>query len=115
MAFGEAEFCEDEVKRHALQVFTDRLAPGLWNYARTPTDQEWKATKVIRMKLDEVSAKVSDDLPEEEAEDYASDRWAGSIPLKLVQLAPVADPKLADGIEMPDFIKAFQYGVPAKP
>ena len=87
MAFGEAEFCEEEVKRHALEVFTDRLAPGLWDYARVPAEQEWKATKVIRMKLDEVSAKVSDGLPEEEAEDYASDRWAGSVPLRLVQRA----------------------------
>lgn len=50
MAFGEAEFCEEEVKRHALEVFTDCLAPGLWAYARVPTDQEWKASKVIRTK-----------------------------------------------------------------
>ncbi len=110
MAFGEAEFCDEEVKRYAMQVFTDRMAPGLWDYARVPTEQEWKATKVIRMKLDEVSAKVSDDLPQEESEDYASDRWAGSVPLRLVQLPPVADPKLAVGIEMPDFVKAFRYG-----
>lgn len=110
MAFGEAEFCEEDVKRHALEVFTDRMAPGLWDYARVPTDQEWKATKVIRMKLDEVSAKVSDDLPQEEPEDYASDRWAGSVPLRLVQLPPIPDPKLADGVAMPDFVKTFRYG-----
>lgn len=110
MAFGEAEFCADDVKRHALQVFTDRLAPGLWDYARVPADQEWKATKVIRMRLDEVSAKVSDGLPEEEAEDYASDRWAGSVPLRLVQLPPVADPNLKAGIAVPDFVRNFRYG-----
>lgn len=111
MAFGEAEFCEEEVKRHALEVFTDRLAPGLWDYARVPTDQEWKASKVIRMKLEEVSAKVADDLPLEEPEDYDSDRWAGSVALRLVQLPPVADPKLKEGIPVPDFVKAFRYGL----
>lgn len=110
MAFGEAEFCEEDVKRHALSVFTDRLAPGLWDYARVPTDQEWKASKVIRMKLEEVSAKVADDLPQEEPEDYATDLWAGSVPLKLVQLPPVPDPKLKEGIAMPDFVKTFRYG-----
>ncbi len=110
MAFGEAEFCEEEVKRHALEIFTDRLAPGLWDYARVPAEQEWKATKVIRMKLDEVSAKVSDGLPGEEAEDYASDRWAGSVPMRLVQLPPVADPNLKEGIAVPDFVKNFRYG-----
>ncbi len=108
MAFGEAEFCE-EVKRHALEVFTDRLAPGLWDYARVPAEQEWKATKVIRMKLDEVSAKVSDGLPEE-AEDYASDRWAGSMPMRLVQLPPVPDPNLRPGIAVPNFVTNFRYG-----
>lgn len=110
MAFGEAEFCEEEVKRHALEIFTNRLAPGLWDYARVPTDQEWKASKVIRMKLDEVSAKVADDLPQEEPEDYASDRWAGSVALRIEQLPPVPDPKLKDGVAMPDFVRSFRYG-----
>ncbi len=72
MAFGTAEFCEEEVKRKVLPVFVDRLAPGLWEYARKPTDSEWKATKVIRLKLDEVSAKVSDGLPDEDPEDLAA-------------------------------------------
>ena len=30
MAFGRAEFVEEEEKRHALAVFTIELAPGLW-------------------------------------------------------------------------------------
>jgi uncharacterized protein len=109
MAFGNAELCTEEVKRHALEFFVDRLAPGLWDYARKPTEQEWKASKVIRMKLDEVSAKVSDGLPDEEPEDLASDQWAGSVGLRLVQLTPVPDPKLRAGIEMPDFIGTFRY------
>jgi uncharacterized protein len=109
MAFGRAELCDDDVKQSALEVFVDRLAPGLWDYARKPTEQEWKATKLIRMKLDEVSAKVSDGLPDEEPDDLASDRWAGSIQLRLVQLPPVADPKLGPAIEMPDFVRNFRY------
>jgi nitroimidazol reductase NimA-like FMN-containing flavoprotein (pyridoxamine 5'-phosphate oxidase superfamily) len=109
MAFGQAEFCEEGTKRKALQAFVDRLAPGMWEYARKPTDQEWKATKVIRMKLDEVSAKVSDGLPDEDAEDLASNLWAGSVGLRLVQQDPVPDPKLREGIEIPAFVKNFIY------
>jgi hypothetical protein len=109
MAFGTAELCGEELKRQALPVFVDRLAPGLWDYARKPTEQEWKATKVIRMKLDEVSAKVSDGLPDEEADDLASDLWAGSIGLRLEQLSPMPDPKLRPGIEVPAFVKNFRY------
>ncbi|NEU99588.1 pyridoxamine 5'-phosphate oxidase family protein [Bradyrhizobium uaiense] len=109
MAFGQAEMCDEDVKRRALQCFVDRLAPGLWDYARKPTEQEWKATKVIRMKLDEVSAKVSDGLPDEEPEDLATNLWAGSVPLGLIQRPPVPDPKLREGIDVPDFVKNFQY------
>jgi nitroimidazol reductase NimA-like FMN-containing flavoprotein (pyridoxamine 5'-phosphate oxidase superfamily) len=109
MAFGDAEMCTEETKRRVLEVFVDRLAPGLWEYARKPTDQEWKATKVMRMKLDEVSAKVSDGLPDEEPSDLASDLWAGSVPLRLVQLPPIPDPKLREGIKEPTFVKAFKY------
>ena len=109
MAFGNAEFCDEATKRQALQIFTDRLAPGLWDYARKPTDTEWKATKVIRMKIDEVSAKVSDGLPDEEPEDLASDRWAGSVELRMVQFPATPDPKLREGISLPHFVENFRY------
>ncbi|WP_311136149.1 pyridoxamine 5'-phosphate oxidase family protein [Pseudooceanicola albus] len=109
IAFGEAELVEEELKREVLATFTDRLAPGLWDYARPPAEQEWKASKVIRLKLDEVSAKVADGLPEEDAEDLASDRWAGHVPLRLVQGDPVAAPGLDPGIAMPGFVRQFRY------
>jgi uncharacterized protein len=109
VAFGSSEFCEEETKRHALQTFVDRLAPGLWDYARKPTENEWKATKVMRMKLDEISAKVSDGLPEEDAKDLETDRWAGSVGLSLVQQPVIPDPKLRHGIAVPDFVKSFIY------
>ncbi len=109
MAFGAAEFCAEDVKREALAVFTDRLAPGLWDHARQPSEQEWKATRVLRMKLDEVSAKVRVGPPIDEDDDYGLDCWAGVVPLKLVQLPAEPDPRLKPGIETPDFIKNFRY------
>ena len=112
MAFGDAELCDEGTKRVALQKFVDHLAPGLWDYARPPTDQEWKATKVLRMRLDEVSGKVADGLPDEGAEDYASDRWAGHVPLHVEQSPPVPDPKLKPHVQMPEFVRQFRYGKP---
>jgi hypothetical protein len=112
MAFGAAELCPEDIKRQVLQAFVDRLAPGLWDYARPPSEQEWKASKVIRMRLDEVSAKVADGLPDEETEDRASARWAGSIELRIDQGPPVSDPTLRDGIEVPSFVAGFRYGPP---
>jgi len=109
MAFGTAELLEDADKKAALATFTDRLAPGLWAYARPPTEQEWRAVKVFRLKLDEVSAKVASGLPEEDEPDYATDLWAGHVPLRLVQDAPVPDPRLRPGIDTPGFVKSFRY------
>lgn len=113
MAFGNACVTSDEEKRHALSVFTDRLAPGLWEYARKPSDQEWKATKVMKLKLDEVSAKVNDTLPGDGDHDLASDRWAGMVALELTQRPLVSDPRLPPGIKAPEFIEAFRYAAHA--
>ncbi len=109
MALGLAEFVEDEEqKRHALAVFTDRMASGLWDHARKPSAQEWKATRVLRLRLDEVSAKVRTGAPIDEDADYELDAWAGIIPLRLVAGPPEPDPKLREGIRIPDFIHAFK-------
>lgn len=109
MAFGNASLVSEDEKRDVLAVFCDRLAPGLWDYARRPSEQEWKATKVIKLKLDEVAAKVNDALPGDEEHDLATDKWAGMVALELAQRAPVSDPRLAPGIAMPDFAKDFLY------
>jgi uncharacterized protein len=109
MAFGHAELVSEEMKRQVLSVFTNRLAPGLWDYARKPSEKEWRATKVIRLRLDEVSAKINDTFAGDEEEDCASDRWSGAVPLSITQGAIIPDPKLAEGIEMPDFARVFQY------
>jgi uncharacterized protein len=109
MAFGHAEMVEEDKKREALAAFTDKLAPGLWDYARPPSEQEWLATKVIRMRLEDVSAKINDVFAGDEEEDLASDRWSGAVPLFVGQADIIPDPRLAPGIEMPDFARLFRY------
>ncbi len=109
MAFGEAELVPEDQKRAALAVFTDRLAPGLWDYARKPSEQEWLATKVIRLRLDDVSAKINDVFAGDEEDDLASDLWSGAVPLSVAQGEIIPDPRLAPGIAMPDFARIFRY------
>ncbi|MDR3409037.1 MAG: pyridoxamine 5'-phosphate oxidase family protein [Methylovirgula sp.] len=109
MAFGNAEFVEEDKKRAALAAFTDKLAPGLWDYAREPNEQEWLATKVIRLRLDEASAKVNDLFAGDEEEDLATDRWSGAVPLRVAQGDIIPDPRLPAGIAMPDFARLFRY------
>ncbi|WP_277049061.1 pyridoxamine 5'-phosphate oxidase family protein [Caballeronia mineralivorans] len=110
MAFGNAEFVENEAeKHHALEAFTNRLAPGLWEHCRKPSEQEWKATRVLRLRLDEVSAKVRTGPPVDEPDDYALDIWAGTIPIERRVMTPETDPKAGAGVEIPHFIRNFRY------
>ena len=97
-----------DAKRSALRTFCDRLAPGLWEHARQPNETEWKATRVLRMRLDEVSAKVRTGPPVDDDGDYALDCWAGVVPMHTELGVPQSDPVLRDGIEVPEFVKRFR-------
>jgi nitroimidazol reductase NimA-like FMN-containing flavoprotein (pyridoxamine 5'-phosphate oxidase superfamily) len=107
MALGVAELLGEQDKRAALQAFSDRLMPGLWQHARAPTEKEWRVTSVLRMSLDEVSAKVRSGPPIDDAEDYALDSWAGVIPIRTLTGEVERDPQLRAGIETPAFVTTF--------
>lgn len=102
VVFGEAEAVEDKgEKARALEAFSDRLLPGRWADVRAPTAKELKATAILRLPLDEASAKVRSGPPSDEEADYALPVWAGVIPLELVAGEPEADPKLTFDVPAP--------------
>jgi nitroimidazol reductase NimA-like FMN-containing flavoprotein (pyridoxamine 5'-phosphate oxidase superfamily) len=70
-------------KREALRAFTEHVAPGRWDEARQPTDQELKATWILSVPLDEASAKIRTGPPEDEPEDLDLPVWAGVVPIHL--------------------------------
>lgn len=92
----------------ALEAFTNHLVPGRWAEVRPPTAQELKATSVLYLPLDEVSAKVRTGPPVDDEEDYALDVWAGVVPLSLHAGAPVADVRLAAGILAPAYATGYR-------
>jgi uncharacterized protein len=95
VVFGEAEAIDDPAeKMSAMEAFTERVIPGRWTEARPPTAKELKAIGVLRLGLGEASAKVRMGPPMDDEEDYALDTWAGTIPLRMVAGAPVADERL---------------------
>lgn len=105
VAFGQAEaVSSDEEKCQALEAFTEKLIPGRWGDARLPTARELKATAVLRLKLDEVSAKVRSGGPLDDEEDYELPVWAGTIPLRLTADTPLADDRLIPGVECPAYV-----------
>ena len=87
-----------EEKMHGLACVTNHIVPGRWEEARLPTDQELKATSVLVLPLDEVSAKVRTGGPIDDEEDYELPVWAGVVPFVRTVGDPLPDERLLDGI-----------------
>jgi len=83
VVLGTATNVEDAEKAEALRAFTDHVAPGRWNEARQPTEQELKATWILWLPLTEASAKVRSGPPEDDAEDLDFPAWSGVVPVHL--------------------------------
>ena len=106
--FGRASVVEDRNEKFdAMRSFTQHVVPGRWDDVREPTDGELKATIVLYIPLIEASAKVRTGPPVDDDEDYAIPVWAGEIPLRLVAGAPVADPRLPQGIDPPQYVLEY--------
>jgi nitroimidazol reductase NimA-like FMN-containing flavoprotein (pyridoxamine 5'-phosphate oxidase superfamily) len=82
MAFGTAGAVEDErAKEAGLNGFIERLYPGRTELMRAISPQELKATMLMSMAIEEVSAKIRDDGPLDLEADQLADCWAGVIPI----------------------------------
>ena len=106
--FGKGEIIKDHNERMAaFKSITDHIAPGRWDDARQPNNSELKQTSVVRMPIDEASAKISVGPPDDEDEDYALDYWAGVIPINQTYGEPESDPILQEGITIPGYLKNY--------
>jgi nitroimidazol reductase NimA-like FMN-containing flavoprotein (pyridoxamine 5'-phosphate oxidase superfamily) len=105
VVFGQAEKIEDtEGKSEALKAFTEKLVPGRWGDARLPTEKELRAVGVLRLPLEEASAKVRTGGPLDDEDDYALPVWAGTIDLRLVAEAPKPDERLLPDVKCPSYV-----------
>lgn len=102
MVLGKARHVTDlNEKREALRHFTNHVIAGRWEQTKQPTDQELKATGVLALPLDEVSAKVRTGPPIDDEEDYALPVWAGVVPVTQRLGLPVPDVRVMGSIEAP--------------
>jgi hypothetical protein len=63
---------------------------------------------VLSLPLVEASAKIRTGPPLDDEEDYAMNVWAGVLPLKLETGEPVKDPRLPDGIPVPEYVLKYK-------
>ncbi len=102
--FGRARIVEDrEEKMAALVALSEHIVRGRWADVREPNEEEFIKTTVLELPLVEASAKIRTGPPLDDEEDYALPIWAGVIPLSLQAGEPVNDPRLPDGIEVPEY------------
>ena len=98
---------EPAEKMEALRVFTEHVMKGRWDDVRQPTEQELKATTVLALPLEEVSAKVRTGGPIDDEEDYALPVWAGVLPLETSVKEPVPDPQRKSDQPIPPYLKNY--------
>ena len=105
---GKATLVDDpEEKLTALRVLSEHILPSRWDDARQPNERELKATSVLRVPIEEFSAKVRSGPPIDDAEDYAFPTWAGVVPLEMRVGEPIADPKLNPRQDVPNYVKEY--------
>lgn len=102
VVLGKARHVTDiDEKREALRLFTNHVIEGRWEQTKQPTDQELKATSVLSLPLDEVSAKIRTGPPIDDEEDYALPVWGGVVPVFQSFGEPVPDDRVPAGIAPP--------------
>ncbi|WP_425246292.1 pyridoxamine 5'-phosphate oxidase family protein [Streptomyces sp. NEAU-NA10] len=95
---------DPEEKRAALDALVDHVVPGRAADSRPANRKELAATAVIRLDLNEVSAKTRTGGVNDEPEDLALPHWAGVVPLRKGYDTPVPDADLRPGTEVPDYL-----------
>jgi hypothetical protein len=98
VVLGKATLVEEaEEKIEALRLLSEHILPGRWADARQPNERELKATSVLRVPIEEFSAKVRMGPPIDDEEDYSFPTWAGVVPLEMKTGEPIDDPRLLSG------------------
>ena len=109
VVFGTAhEVTDPEEKAVALRAIVEHIVPGRWDELRPVTENENRGTSVLSLDLEEVSAKVRVGQPVDDEEDYEWPVWAGVVPYRLTAEAPISDPRLKPGVEVPDYATAYR-------
>ncbi|MFE4419634.1 pyridoxamine 5'-phosphate oxidase family protein [Streptomyces sp. NPDC056817] len=98
---------DPEEKRLALDALVDHVVPGRSADSRPANTKELAATAVLRLDLDEVSAKLRVGGVNDEPEDLSLPHWAGVVPVRREYGTPLADPDLAPGTGLPGYLTAL--------
>jgi len=108
VVLGKATLVEDPAaKIEALRLLSEHIIPGRWADSRQPNERELKATSILRVPIEEFSAKVRKGPVVDDEEDYSFPTWAGVVPLEMVPGEPVDDARLQPGQSPPSYARNY--------
>ncbi len=105
---GKATLVDDLAEKlEALRLLSEHILPGRWEDSRQPNERELKATSVLRVPIEEFSAKVRVGPAVDDEEDYSFPTWAGVVPLEMAAGQPIDDARLLPGMGAPAYIHPY--------
>jgi len=103
---GKATLVDDPAEKlAALRALSEHILPHRWDDSRPPNEKELKATSVLRIPINEFSAKVRVGPPIDDEEDYSFPTWAGVIPLETTAGTAIPDDRCQR--ELPSYLKNY--------
>ena len=109
--YGRAVSIDDPVeKAKALEAVVEHLVPGRSRDARAADEGELQATRVVRLPIEEASAKIRVGPPVDETRDLGLGIWAGVLPFERRPGEPLRDEHTREGVLVPEYIKNYPQG-----
>ena len=108
MILGVAHEVGADEKLHGLGAIIEHMVPGRWADVRQPTAQELKATTVLKLNIEEASAKIRQGPPLDYEQDLTLPSWAGELPFALVPQTPVPDNQLLPEVKLPTYLAGYR-------
>ncbi|MFF1872164.1 MULTISPECIES: pyridoxamine 5'-phosphate oxidase family protein [Streptomycetaceae] len=90
----------------ALDALVDQAVPGRSGDVRRPNAKELAATAVVRLDLDEVSAKTRADGADDDEADLDLPYWAGVVPVSTVHGTP--EPDASSSVPLPAYLRELR-------
>jgi nitroimidazol reductase NimA-like FMN-containing flavoprotein (pyridoxamine 5'-phosphate oxidase superfamily) len=108
MLFGVAEPVPAEQKVASLHNLMERIAPGRDEHLRPMHDKELKATALLRIPIDQVSAKIKSGPPNGDPDDQNWPVWEGIVPIKQTFQTAISAGLTEVDLLTPDHIARLQ-------
>lgn len=103
---GTATIVDDpQEKLAALRTLSEHIIPQRWDDSRQPNEKELKATSVLRVPIEEYSAKIRVGPPIDDEPDYTYPTWAGVIPLEMRTGVAIRDERCDR--DLPEYLRDY--------